>query len=1009
VLQTAGVLAAAGIVGPSEGDASQHAAADAVYPDDAFSRPYDHHLPAFETLSGCSIAWDIRTRAAYYASADLRLDNSISPSGAVWRFRTRTASMAVLFVQERIRRKPEALSFNVTNRSGRPVTFTIQVHEQAWVPGRTSRGVAWELGEGRSVGAGQEALLRYRFADARRPSVPGTREPLYPLGAIVIAAQGIEPGTDYEVLLRQLTVHHPPAAHVAATRLAAPSNVRAGDPIDVHVAASGSGPLSIELRRDPWVLWRTHLTADETHAALNGGTVVRRIAPWHLPPGDLTMGLVSSGYRVSGPEPHIHVHNASRPPLPLAERRRYRGRRTFFLDGKPTAWQGYSSYDYQPGNVAEFGRSGTNVMCVPCCAGQHVYHIMEPTWVAPGRFDFGELDESAGFALEANPNAILFFRVNLALPAFWTQEHPKEITLADMEPGRVVWQEQNASPVGSYASEEWRRDQAAALRELIRHCKAQPWASRVAGFWLAGGTTEEWFAWGSNEGYYTDYSAPAQAAFAVWHRRQAPAMADGDGPAVPAPALRRAPGYDIYPGTPEGAMAAAYNQHESDLAAETIARFARVVKEETGGRSLACTFYGYVLQLAGESRQALSGTFALRRLLAEPDVDVLAGIPLFEGRDLTNGYTSYVSAYESIQAAGKLYCNENDLFSWLHHMIWYTEYDPKDPRGAAISMHRRVCAQDAVVGGMAQKFSLSATWHHDAVLQRDFALQRRVYAGALNLDRTPAEEVAFVVDDSTFAWTPPETQWLGQAHKQLLLRLARTGAPVGVWLLSDLPRLPHRVRFVVIASGAAARPEELAAIRKLLAAGGRTVVAVGPIGLVDRMAGRWRPEAVGELFGLPIRVEDKPLAGAAVVSETGEQLGGPASLRPRAHAAHEGALRFTDGASACAARELAGGGKLIWCAVPPCSSRLLRGWLSAAGVHLYAPQEYFVHASRELVAITAPAAGTAALRWPRHARITDLFDGWSGEGEEIACPFVAGQTRLFRVASAADRRTGTHS
>jgi hypothetical protein len=85
---------------------------------------------------------------------------------------------------------------------------------------------------------------------------------------------------------------------------------------------------------------------------------------------------------------------------------------------------------------------------------------------------------------------------------------------------------------------------------------------------------------------------------------------------------------------------------------------------------------------------------------------------------------------------------------------------------------------------------------------------------------------------------------------------------------------------------------------------------------------------------------------------------------------------------------------------------MLRGWLSGAGVHLYAPQEYFVHASRELVAITSPAAETAALRWPRQVRVTDLFDGWSGEGNEIRCPFAAGQTRLFRVASMpADSRT----
>jgi hypothetical protein len=66
-------------------------------------------------------------------------------------------------------------------------------------------------------------------------------------------------------------------------------------------------------------------------------------------------------------------------------------------------------------------------------------------------------------------------------------------------------------------------------------------------------------------------------------------------------------------------------------------------------------------------------------------------------------------------------------------------------------------------------------------------------------------------------------------------------------------------------------------------------------------------------------------------------------------------------------------------------------------VHCYAPPEFTVHASRELVAITAPAAGEATLRWPGRVQVRDLFDGWSAAGAEFACPFAAGQTRLFAV------------
>lgn len=970
-----------------------------TYPDDAFSRPPEHRIGTFGTLAGCSLAGSGRSRTERYESVDLRLAEENHPSATVWRFRLKSEAQAVLVISERLRQVPEAISFEVTNRSERPVAVSLQVHETPWEPGHEKEAVAWSFGAGRAVSPGQSRRLRFAFADAT-PSAPADRGPACPMGPLVIAIQGVALQVDYEVVLRDLVVHYPTAAGISASRLACRRSATAGRPVAIHVVADGTPrALSLELRREPWVLWRTHLTPQEARAACTGGVMVRRVLPWHVPSGDYTLGLVSNGLRVANGQAEIAVANRVRPELPKSETRRHKGRTVLYVNGRPTPWQGYASYDYQPGPVAEFGSSGAGVFCVPVCAGQHVYHITPPSWVAPDRFDFGDLDERVAFSLESNPRALLFLRVSLALPTFWAQSHESERVQVDLEPGRLPWVEGPACPAASLASTAWRTEQARALRELVAHCRRRPWASRLVGFWLGGGTTEEWFAWGSNDGNYSDYSEPAGTHFASWHSRE---VAAGRQPAfptavqVPLPAARRAPGFDIYP--PNQALSAAYNHYQSELAVNTIAAMGRVIKEETGRRSLACTFYGYVLQLAGEPRQALSGHFALRRLLGERDIDVVGGIPFFEGRDLANGCAAYVVAYESIQAAGKLYCNENDLFSWLHHSMWHTDYSPADPRGAAISMHRRICAQDAVVGGMAQKFSLLASWHHDHELQRDFSLQSKLNSAAMDLDRTPAEEVAFVVDDTSFAWTPPETMWLYYAHKNLLIQLMRTGAPVGVWLLSDLGRLPRRIRFVVVASAAAARQEDLLGLRRLLDEGGRTVVVLGAPGLVDIQSGQWQGEAVGELLGLPLTVEDRRLPGGGAIAATGKPLPGPALLRPRVRANQPGLLTYSDGVPASAGRALAHDGRLIWCGIAPADSHLLSDWLDRAGIHRYGPTGFSVHASRGLVSITAPSGGAADLAWPTQVQVTDLFDGWTAAGRRFACPFETGQTRLFRVS-----------
>jgi hypothetical protein len=82
------------------------------------------------------------------------------------------------------------------------------------------------------------------------------------------------------------------------------------------------------------------------------------------------------------------------------------------------------------------------------------------------------------------------------------------------------------------------------------------------------------------------------------------------------------------------------------------------------------------------------------------------------------------------------------------------------------------------------------------------------------------------------------------------------------------------------------------------------------------------------------------------------------------------------------------------------STPVARDWLVESGVHCYAPEGFNVHASRELVSITASNAQTVTLHWPEKVRVEDWLTGWTREGAEIECPFEVGQTRLFHVTRA---------
>jgi hypothetical protein len=873
----------------------------------------------------------------------------------------------------------------VRNESPVAATFGLVVNKVPWESGPEFQGGVWEVPSGGPVAPGSEAEVVIPLGNAM--ATPDTTYPAiqYPAD-FYIRVNDAQSEIPYSFFLSGLTVRYPEPSGVAGATLEAPERIRAGTyaSFTVHATARDSGVgAAIELYNDDRVLWHISLNEEEAAALrATGRAEVARDVPMHLLPRSATAGLTAGGYRIGGTEIATTITNHRTTAFPRAELRPHGGVPTVFMNGKPFPWSGYASYEFQPGNVAEFGASGANVFVIPVAAGNHVHTIVDPTWTGWDTWDFGDLDERVAMALQANPEAYLELRLNLSLPPFWIERHPEARAMVRTTEGDFAWEETN-TPAISIASEAWQAEQETAIRKVLEYCATQRWAERVFAVVISGEVTEEWFMWGCNDGFYADYSPVAQAAFAAWCKERGLPWTE-----APDPAVRNREGWDWYPGDDEGRHAAAYAQFLSDLTADVIARFARTIKDATDHRMLTGALHGYVMQLAGEPRQHLSGHFAMDRLLDCPDFDFFMGIPLHNFRNLRNGYDTHTSATRSIQAAGKVHVNENDLFSWLHQGLWHTPYNEDDPRAGAISMHRRVFTTDFVLGSPRQWFSLFSTWHHDAELQAEFAQQIQWQRDFIEIDRTPSEEIAFVVDDASFAWMPPGSTLHGQTHPALLFSLSQTGAAVGVWLMRDLDKLPDRTKLVVIAGAAAARQEHLAALRDLIETGGRTLVVVGPVGLVDRATWKWDTDATAELTGLPIRIDEE--------GGTGSFIGPVPHVRPRAVVDGPGWAEYTDGLTAGAERPLQNNGRLIWCGVPPSDIALLRKWAEEAGVHCIAPVGNTVHSAGSMVSVTAGEGGYLHLQWPGKITARDLYSSYLSTGTGMmGFPFEPGQTRLL--------------
>lgn len=998
----------------SEVRAAGEAATSAIqpYPADAYVRPDDDYLPVFETLCGVQPALSNPIdRADKFLNHRFELVDRKGKSAAEWEFQFKSlpSPPAILVVDERLSRVPKKVEVQVENLGNKPIELGCQLAEVSWWVDASRKPESRHALGTPPIQPGESRTVVFNFG-------PDTKaQELNQPVTLAFFVRDPQPNQTYRMVLSDLRVHN--ASDSRKATLPAMAKVAAGKDLALALEAEGvkaGEQIDLQVQDGRWTLWRIRLTPAEVESLANTKkATIKRTVPPYLPGRQFDLSLTGSQGRFTSAPTSLTIANTARPGFPEMKLKQNNGLPTFFKNGEPLAWSGYATFDFNPGNVMQFGENGANLFLIVTNAGRHVHNVTWPTWQDDGSFDYRQLDEHAALALAANPKANLLIRVSLSLPPKWLGHHPDSRAVVRSGDKEVIWEE-TGGLAPTFVSEDWRKQQAENLHKLIEYIRSQPWANRVVGFVLMGGVTEEWFAWASNDRLSSDYSPVQQAAFRAWCDKHGYPIKG-----MPSPEERNFRGADFYPDTESGRRAAAYQQFINESTTDTVGYFIDETKK-TAPHVLVGAFYGYVMQLAGEPRQSFAGQLAQRKLLDNPNLDFLAGVPLHNFRTIPNAleaaFVSQGGATGSVQLAGKSYVDENDLFSWLHGGHWHTLFDQNNPRKGAITMHRRILADDVMNGISRYWYSLLASWHKDAELQKEFAFEHQIQAESLTWDRTPLPEVAVLVDDTSFSWITPFSSYFRFTNPETLYAVSKTGAPTQVYLLSDADRLPASVKFVVVANAIAPKPSDLAKLSALIEQGGRTILAVGPVGLINPETQARDLTAPSKILGLPLEVKDEAQTGiikstdanAFLVDMTkvpawAKSMGMEESgnVRPFAYSTEPGwaAYDSKNQISAGAERALKDGGKLIWAALPINNIEALRQLVEASPAHCYVPQDYVVHAAMGAVSVTAPKEGSVTLKFPQNAKWKDVLDGSEYSGGEFSCHFELGQTRIFVLSS----------
>lgn len=974
---------------------------------------------------GDASGWDTRRDperlAREFASSSVSVTKGERPA-LLWSFSPRSAAYNDLWRACAIEDRFARVKIVLENR-GAALDFAVKMVD--------ADSAEWTIGPIALPGGGDAREIVIPLSDFGVASwskdANGTLD--FPVSQFVLIAFGLQPNRAYSLAVRSIGLECDPPPQLEAASIAIPSTVAAGSRFDASFSATllrgefRGNDAAIELRAPGARRTRIPLVADapltnwrigERRSFSTDGTKVGLFARGGdfdavLRLDGMDAELIAQGKSAA---PRVTIEERPRGTV-VAEVRPRLGVPTLFIDGKPRPWLSFSAYGPSTAVFTDFERAGVSLFCVMATPTDHGYSLARAAWISENEFDFSQLDERMEMVLAGDPDAHVIPRIYLAAPKWWCAKHPDEVVTHDPGDGKPVAFIQGGKPVPSWASEIWRSDTAAALRKLIAHVESSPYADRIIGYHVASGTTEEWMQWGSNDRLWVDYSPANLKRFREWLRAryksdEALQGAWGNGAitlataAIPSKKERMSCRLGTLRDPAAERPSVDYALYTSDLVAETIAHFCATVKEATGRTKLAGVFYGYVLQLAGEPRQQNAGHLALRAVWDCPDVDFISCPTSYAFRAIGTGTTHMMSLLDGALRAGKIWIDENDI---------RTSLSPGKPGewGRAADVRGDILQQERELALVLSRgfgtwwFDVGRNRYDDPALMASIARLARCGATLMDADRSPIDEIAFVVDSRGLAMME-----VGNALSRHLImaqipQAHRIGAPVGWYDISDLDTLPPRKMYVFL-NLFDPSAKDLATIARLKSEG-RVLIYLYGAGVYEN--GAFSPRSSERLVGFPLehRATEGPLAvkiPPGAMPGIGE-LEYAAGVKARGYFVPRGAsgkiLGTLRGGEPGLVMAEGDGYTVLWSAGPALPAELLRAAAAKAGVHRYIETEDVVWAAKETLAVNVDRAGKRTIRLPRPAKVIDVYSGAAiaDNAESFDAEFEAGDTRLFRL------------
>ncbi len=399
--------------------------------------------------------------------------------------------------------------------------------------------------------------------------------------------------------------------------------------------------------------------------------------------------------------------------------------------------------------------------------------------------DYKEFDGVVGGILAECPDALIFPRINIAMPRKWIADNADECVSTSSGMREALW------------SKRFLDDGAKLLGRLVSHIRSSDYSNRIAGYQVCGGTTQEWM----HHDMAGSFSKKGFQQFCIWMKEK---YGKTNVPVITKDDLFK-PGFNE--------TVSRYGEFCCETAAAAVEHFCKTLKSLINNEQIVGAFYGYNAFV----NDTLLGLSGLRHIIDSPYIDFFSSPCCYDcNRKLGIDWGDMI-AEKSLKLHNKLYFVECDIRTSLTKRMqesrpgWYTGdyfklvddegnktvWSGPDTLGLSISAIRKAFAHQLTKSSGIWWFDMWGGWYHNEKIMLELSEMRNIAENSkANADAYPSADTVVFIDEKAY-FNNPRCSDCCNSVNNIRVAMGNTGIPFDLCMTEDAKKVIGKYKAAV--------------------------------------------------------------------------------------------------------------------------------------------------------------------------------------------------------------------